>query len=303
MAPIHPELLNGDLPLTRDETAAYMDFHARRNARNAERSRALGVQTSPSPVWGWRTDSGASPARILLDAFFRRLAHDLAPRFAGRRVTIVDIGCGSGGRIATFGDAGFTGEFVGIDIVRSLRWPVQPVGGLRPSLVVGDVHALDVRRLPPIDLLISTTSLEHIRDVPGVIGRLRRRMTPGSVQVHFVPGEAALELYGKHGWRQYSPACLRGLFPRGVIYRFGGPFSSELHLRAIYQPSLRGRPLWCHSMPRMYALLRSAALGADRLLGCPRPSMYAVVQEEPDGGDLAGEPGIMHEAGELRRAG
>lgn len=272
-----PAELNGDLPLSRELNAAYMAYHADRNAGNARHSLESGVLTRNSPVWGVSSVSGCSPARALLDAFYTRFARQVAPAFRGRPVTIVDLGAGGGARLRTFAQVGLRGDYIGIDIARNPKWPKDAVNGLRPSLIVADLHTFDECSLPPIDLLISTTALEHLRDDEGIIRRFTRRLAPGGVQAHFVPGEAALDLYGKHGWRQYSPGCLRRMFPDGTIYRFGGRFSNELHLRAIFEPSCRGRRLMGELHPRLYRLMRSGALVLDRVLGCPSPSMYAVV--------------------------
>lgn len=273
----HPSTLNGDLPLTPDQVRAYMTYHADRNATNAVASIAAGVVTIPSPVWGTTTAGGASPARTMLDAFYDWFARRAVAGFADRPVTIVDLGCGGGARLGTFARAGFRGDYIGIDIARSPKWTADPINGLHPSLIVADLHAFDERTLPPIDILISTTALEHVKDDAGIIRRFTSRLAPGGVQAHFVPAEAALDLYGKHGWRQYSPICLRHLFPDATIYRFGGVFSNELHARAIFEPSLRGRPFMSARHPRLYAIARAAALMLDRITGCARPSMYAAV--------------------------
>lgn len=272
-----PSTLNGDLPLTPDQVRAYMAYHAERNAANAAASIAAGIETIPSPVWGITTAGGASPARAMLDSFYDWFARRVAGGFAGRPVTIVDLGCGGGARLGTFAQTGFRGDYIGIDIARSPKWPKSPINGLRPSLIVADLHAFDERSLPPIDILISTTALEHVRDDAGIVRRFTARLAPGGVQAHFVPAEAALGLYGKHGWRQYSPICLRHLFPDATIYRFGGVFSNELHTRAIFEPSQRARPFMSARHPRLYGVARAAALTLDRFTGCARPSMYAAV--------------------------
>ena len=282
MNPCDPATLNGDLPLTRAQDAAYVNYHTRRNAANRTRSLDMGILSSRSPVWGWSLSGGSSPARAILDAYFWWAAAELRPAFDDRRVTIVDLGCGNGGRIGAFAAAGFQGEFIGLDIAASPKWPTRALAGLQPRLILGDLHRFDPAELPPIDLLISTTSLEHLRDDAGIVRKFEARLAPGSAQVHFVPAEASLDLYGKHGWRQYSPACVRALFPSAEIHRFGGPFSNELHLQTIRGPYLRGEPMLGQSRPRLYAVARSVALVLDRLLGCPRPSMYAAFVR-PDG--------------------
>lgn len=278
--------LNGDLPLSREETAAYLGHHAERNRGLAAASREAGVRTRPAPVWGTALHGGSSPARAMLDAFFEWFASRTANRFAGRPVTIVDLGCGGGVGIKPLAQSGFAGEYIGLDAARSARWSDARIGGLQPRLMLADVHEFDERLLPPIDVLISATALEHFRDDAEVIRRFSCRLARGGVQAHFVPGEAALDLYGKHGWRQYSPVCLRRLFPDATIYRFGGVFSNAIHRWAITDPSSRGRPLLGQRHPTAYAWLRAGSLALDRATGCRAPSMYGVVTK-PTCGDGA----------------
>lgn len=295
MEPTHPSELNGDLNLTPTQTRAYIAYHTERNARNLAASEAAGIVTRPSPVWGLSLEGGASPSRALLNAFYDWLARGLAPRMARRPVTVVDLGCGGGARLRTFADAGFAGDFIGIDIARHPNWPASPIGGLRPAFIRADLHCFDERTLPPIDILISTTALEHLRDDEGIVRRFTRRLAPGGVQAHFVPSAEGLNLYGKHGWRSYTPICLRRMLPDATIYRFGGVFSNALHVHAIYEPSRRGEAFLSATRPRAYAWLRAASLLLDRAMGCPRPSMYAAVtpprDTEPAPGGLGSRVG------------
>lgn len=273
--PSGPAGINGDRALSAAERRAYMEHHAGRNAALAGTS--AGIPTLPACWSGVKGAPGSTPARVAMLQFFDWASAALAPRFAGRAVTIVDIGCGTGRQLDPFIAHGYRGLYVGIDVARHPKWADGAGGAFERRLVVADVNALDPAVLPPIDLLISATALEHIRDDTGAVRRLASRLAPGGVQVHFVPGEAALPLYGPHGWRQYSPACLSAMFPGAEIYRFGGVFTNWLHLRWV-TPATEGRGTLKERWTRSYGVLRGLASGLDRLAGNRPASMYGVIQ-------------------------
>lgn len=270
-----PQALNGDLPLTSEQARAYMAYHAARNRSNARRSRELRIRTTPIPLPRSHAPDSASPARVMVSAFFRFAAARLRTFYTDPQVTILDIGCGAGNAVLPFLEsAGFQGRYIGLDIAAHRHWPRHASNAFTRELIVDDVHTLDTRRLPRIDLLTSSTALEHIRDDAGCLARLAPSLTPHSAQLHYVPGEGALPLYGPHGWRQYSPVCLRALFPRGELFRAGGACSSWLHAHAI--PS-NGSPGMRERRPSFYRLLRNGSLLTDRLTGNTPPTMYGVL--------------------------
>lgn len=271
-----PAAINGDRPLSSPEYRAYMQFHRERNASNAARSAREGVMTQPgpapaefNPIW--------SPARHDAAAFFSWIGRILSERFGSTQITIVDLGCGAGFIAPHLSAAGLAGDYIGIDIVQRKNWSDQPIGFLRPSLIVGDIATIDLDRIPRADVLVSATALEHIEDDRGAVERLRSRLAPHGIQAHFVPGEAALELYGPHGWRQYSPRCLRDIFPTGDIFRFGGAGTNRLHASLITHPTTRGRKDGRSRHPTLYANAWRQARAIDASLDWNPASMYAVL--------------------------
>jgi len=271
----NPAEINGDLKLTAQQLRAYLRYHEDRNQRNSERSRELGIMTKPIPLPKTRAPAAASPARVMVSAFFALAAERLRPLFAGRSVTMLDLGCGAGGAVLPFFEAvGLKGRYIGLDIARHRSWDANTSASFSRELIVADVHNFDAATLPPIDLLVSSTALEHIRDDRDSVQRIAARLAPGGAQVHYVPGEAALPFYGPHGWRQYSAACLREIFPEGDIYRAGGWCSSALHLRTV---TTGGDDAWRFRHPAMYQALRRLSLVADRVLGNTPATMYGVI--------------------------
>lgn len=272
-----PECLNGDRPLTAEERAAYMAHHRARNAVNSAASRTASVRTLPAPASRAAADPGSTPARVATLRFFEWAAQHLAPSFSGRDVTIVDPGCGTGRQLAHFERAGFRGTYIGIEISRHAAWKDGPTSRFRRELRVADIHSFDPSVLPPIDLLVSSTALEHLRDDARSLALLRSRLAPGGAEIHVVPGEASLDVYGPHGWRQYSPACLARLFPNADIFRLDGPSSRAIQRHATSPAWEPSRPSLAKRRPRVYRAIRDAALGLDRLLGNPKPTMYGVL--------------------------
>lgn len=268
--------------MTVDQQRAYYDYHTQRNLSNARASGDEGVVVHPLPMCGFGGCPQLSPSRVCVAAFFRMAARSLYKELGQREVCILDIGCGSGFYAQVFEDAGFCGRYIGLDRQRHQNWTDRRDTPLTRELVIADVHAFDEGSLPLLDIIISSTALEHILDDLGTLERVRTRLRPGGGEAHFVPAEGALRLYGPHGWRQYSPRCMRRLFPHGNLYRLGGPVSSWLHYRVFTIPVIQGKKSAWDKLPKwLYGAFRSVALQVDQLIatGHPgrSPTMYAAL--------------------------
>ncbi len=272
-----PELINGDDRLTPHQRDAYMAFHRARNATNSAASRSARIRTLPAPASSAHADPGSTPARVATLRFFEWAARHLAPAFAGRDVTIVDLGCGTGRQLVHFESAGFRGTYIGIEISRHSAWKDGPTPRFRRELRVADAHTFNPATLPPFDLLISSTALEHLRDDAHALGLLRSRMSADGAEIHVVPGEASLDVYGPHGWRQYSPACLSRLFPGADLFRLDGPLSRLVQRLATSPAWDPARSSLARRRPSVYRFLRDAAITLDRAIDNPRPTMYGIL--------------------------
>jgi SAM-dependent methyltransferase len=277
--------LNGDRKLSPAETARYIRENAERNTRNQAASTSIAtlppLATHLSPIV-----PANSPSRHDVETFFRSAAHRLAAHLARREhkrpPIIIDLGCGAGLLSRFLADASIEGHYIGIDIARHRAWSdghlETPAGrALTRSLIVGDIAKLDLTRLPPVDAILSSTSLEHIEDDLGAVRKLQSLCTPNHFEAHLVPAEEALALYGPHGWRQYSPLCLRRLFPSGNIHRYGGPAGNRLHRAVITDRLAAGKKDARLVHPHLYARAVECARTLDLHAGNPSPSMYGVI--------------------------
>jgi SAM-dependent methyltransferase len=273
-------LLNGDRPLSPSQAQAYVAFHRERNAQNTARSVLEGIHVLPGPIANPDhviVSREFSPARTDAFVFFAWAAQRIATRFAvgadpltrmgTRPLTILDLGCGSGFLAPILAHAGLCGRYIGLDIKRHAKWKdghCPESSELRRELIVADIATFNPRELPQLDVIVSCTSLEHIEDDAGAVTKLASRLAPWGVQAHAVPGELSLPLYGPHGWRQYSPACVHALVPGAEIYRYGGANALRVHTSCITQRLARGKPDARLAHPLMYerAVTKARALDA-----------------------------------------
>lgn len=221
----------------------------------------------------WR----GSPSRLVSDAVLRS---ELPALFAGRPISIVDVGCGSGGARRHFADAGLTGTYLGIDIEdRFDRAAVFP--NLESRFVQGDAHVV---ALPPADLVFSFSALEHIPRDNALIDRLRATLRPGGAQVHVVPGGWAILPYLWHGWRHYHRRAIaeRFILSRTRVIGIGGPAALVLHTMTIAIPEILLRRNLRSRMPGLYGRLVALSLRIDGAIPF-MPTNYVVIER-------AGEP-------------
>lgn len=271
-----PSRLNGDVGLTSDEREAYLHFHRERNAQLAHRSRVERVRTHPMPCAVIEECSGSSPSRVAMDSFVRWFGRRVLERAGRSRIRVLDLGCGSGYARELLADAGLGGEYIGLDHAEHARFASCDCAAFAPRLIVGDVHGLDPLDVGAVDLLISMTALEHFADDAQALERARRVLAPGAGELHIVPAEKGLDLWGPHGWRQYSPCCMRRLYPGAEIYRIGGRFSALVHESMISHARSPQRERR-QRFPGVYRLLRACSHHLDRWTGNRPASLYAAV--------------------------
>lgn len=271
-----PSRLNGDVGLTSDDREAYLHFHRERNAQLAHQSRVERVRTFPMPCRVVEECSESSPSRVAMDSFVRWFGRHVQERADKPAIRVLDIGCGSGYVRGLLADAGLRGEYIGLDHAEHARFASFDCAAFAPRLIIGDVHAIDPLDVGSIDLLVSMTALEHFEDDERALERVRRVLAPGAGELHIVPGEKGLDLWGPHGWRQYSPRCMSRLFPSAEVYRIGGRFSAMVHecmITHAERPQRERR----QRFPGVYRTLRACSHHLDGWTGNRPASLYAAV--------------------------
>jgi hypothetical protein len=96
-----------------------------------------------------------------------------------------------------------------------------------------------------------------------------------------MPGEAALPLYGPHGFRQCSPWCLSRLFPGAEVIRYGGVACAAVHRECI-TPATRHVTCRRDEDVATYRRCRDEAIEADERAGNLAALMYGVVSMPPN---------------------
>ena len=221
---------------------------------------------APLAMRAWRPPPGIaldvySPSRCLTEAFIGRQL----PSLLGRgEISVLDIGCGSGRASALLAGAGYRGRYTGVDVENRFaaeRWAGK---GFETRFIQGDAH--DAVEEGPYDLILSISALEHIHDDARLIAGFDGMLTPGGMQVHFLPAPAGLLVYLWHGYRQYGARAIAERF--GVqgteVYRLGGLASFLLHLIVITGPEIFFSLSPRRRFPRWYAFKLALCLRLDQ---------------------------------------
>lgn len=258
----------GDGRMTLFDRLYYMVLNCSRNI-DMHRSaiRAVNFCESRQP----RTSGLVSPSRSLTEAFLYRKLPDLLPR---GNIRVLDVGCGAGGLVRLLAELGYTGTYVGIDIVDGFDRGEQE--GFDKHFLSIDAHRYQPDE--PFDLVISISALEHIPDDNLLIDRLCGFLAPGGLQLHFVPSGWALPTYLWHGFRQYTRSSLEQRFgaERTLVYSLGGAASFALHLLVITGWEIFVRVSLRKRFSGIYTRLLDRCLRADRRVPA-FGTFYAVV--------------------------
>ncbi|MCL4236560.1 MAG: methyltransferase domain-containing protein, partial [Deltaproteobacteria bacterium] len=107
-------------------------------------------------------------------------------------------------------DAGVRGNYMGVDI-SDQTWEVEHV----PDDFVRSFTKIDAHRLSTLggeyDFAISLTAYEHFEDDGLVTRELAAVLAPGGRALIVVPATWSYPLYGRHGFRRYTPRDIREL--------------------------------------------------------------------------------------------
>ncbi len=274
--------INGDMSLGTADRVRYLAGNLTRNLRGAFAPTTIRYWRHPDGLLGKTALGSASPGRLLSEAFIQ---HELPRLVAPRSLRVLDIGCGSGRMAKLLAEAGYSGDYLGIDPqdrFRAQEWTEASRFELR--FLQGDAPAV----LPgsSFDFIVSLSALEHIPDDARLIRCLNKLLAPGGLQIHFVPSTWGLFVYLWHGYRQYGAAAIAKRFDRNstTVYKLGGLGSFLVHWSFITLPEHLLRASFRSKWPRAYDRLLRAGLSLDRaapFMG----SIYAILQPAGPGFD------------------
>lgn len=178
-------------------------------------------------------DGKSSPSRKYLDQFLRS---ELLNIIHIKNISLLDIGCGSGYIRRILSDAGFTGEYVGVDLYKHDNFETFDSDSFESTLIESKIEDLNFSK--KFDFIMSITALEHIENDVLTVLKCGYLLGNKGIQMHVVPSSWSKLLYLRHGYRQYDLKRIKQLFGDKIskVYKLGGLFSFLLHIIFITIP-------------------------------------------------------------------
>lgn len=220
------------------------------------------------------TSPFASPGRALTTAFIEK---KLLQFVSAGKISVLDVGCGSGALCNRLSSLGYFGDYVGCDI--NNNFSKMDVQSFNRKFYKMDIHKFNTRKIK-YDLIISISALEHIPDDKKIISKFPSMLKNSGKEVHFVPTGWGLFIYLLHGYRQYTLRKIAEKFGIKDIIAIplGGFFSFLLHFLFITVAEILLKINLRRKMPRTYEFLLDSSLSLDRFLPI-LPSMYVVIRD------------------------
>ncbi|MBI5793782.1 hypothetical protein HZA87_01705, partial [Candidatus Uhrbacteria bacterium] len=229
-------------------------------------------------------DERSSPSRILSNLFWRDLPWQRIFEELGE-LSILDTGCGSG----SYGDYvnecsnGKVKQYIGLDVYEHPSWN-------SPHTLNKRFHLFDGKSITPFipdngNFFMSQSAIEHFandrhyfEEIASFIQSHPRSM----LQVHLFPSVACMKLYGRHGYRQYTPrkvSKITRLFPASESFLFGlgGPACNRVHSDYITEPLVREGLDYRKTKPEEYQQKVLEAIQIDKNIAPTDPSFWALV--------------------------
>lgn len=288
---------NGDGPLRIDQRAAYLLYNAIDNRfpyRGLDPAIALADFRNDRARDRLSELSGTpSPSRAMSDLFWMHLPWAEMERELGP-LRIFDLGCGSGAYAVKFAkwSGSRVARYVGLDLQPHPHWTELAASHPSVEFRAGDVERLDEVIPADTNLIVSQSTIEHVRNDIVCFDRIRRwvrRVERPVIQIHLVPSAACLRLFLWHGYRQYTPRTLASIacqFTNSdrVIVRLGGAACNQLHWKFVTWPLLiRRTGDLREARPVEYRRALETAIARDMTRPQPSPAFYALlIHSNPD---------------------
>ncbi len=234
----------------------------------------------------------SSPSRKLSDLFWMTLPWEAVARELGP-IHMLDTGCGSGHYgprlIAWSGDR--IASYTGADMVRRSTWDGVTAGCARCRFVEADAGMLEIP--DGTTVIVSQSAIEHVENDLAYFARIREyvdRRARSLLQVHLVPSQACLRLYGPHGVRQYTPRTISKISrlfrpcSYAVLWRLGGRHCNQVHYDFITRPVRQGIGDVRNMRPDEYDATLREAVRLDMAQPQRDPAFYALaIHSHPNG--------------------
>ena len=172
---------------------------------------------------------------------------------------------------------GYIGEYLGVDIVEKFK--LGKVKNIQHSFMKINAEDFNLTK-KKFTLIISISTLEHIRNDRMVLKKTSPLLTKGGIEIHIVPSGWGLPIYLWHGYRQYSLSRIESLFDFKDIFvvKLGGMFSFFFHLFFITFFEMLLKVNLRKKIPSIYKFFLKISVFFDSFLPiCP--SAYVIVRE------------------------
>tara|TARA_S200000501_G_scaffold328071_1_gene327749 strand:+ start:1188 stop:2171 length:984 start_codon:yes stop_codon:yes gene_type:complete len=194
----------------------------------------------------WETSRKLStPSRFLGDLFWANQDWSSIQSELGGNISAVDIGCGAGAyleKLTRYGANFFS--YHGFDAFEQLNWKdLEKNYSFAKFIKAKSSEIKSIINLSQPNFFFSQSALEHINDDKQIIDSIAEYAKASGkrvIQIHLVPSEHCIWLYGPHGARIYTiPMLIKLIESREKksvvfeIHELGGEECYQLHKEFI----------------------------------------------------------------------
>lgn len=236
------------------------------------------------PNLGRDIETDGSPSRILSNLFWRELPWGQIVKEIGL-ISVLDTGCGSGsyGNYVNKCSQENVKSYVGLDVYQHPSWNSPQEISKRFQRFDGKSIASFIP--DDINFFMSQSAIEHFRHDQKYFQEIQQFIKHHPrpiIQVHLLPSVACMKLYGRHGYRQYTPRTVSNitrLFPDAqcLLFGLGGPSCNRVHESYITRPLATEGADYRETKPDEYKQKILEAIQLDRGAAPMDPSFWALV--------------------------
>jgi len=238
------------------------------------------------PLSSWKdTEHLVSPSRVLSNLFWQELPWDQIIQVLGN-INVFDTGCGSGAysqKLADFSQNRIK-SYKGVDVYEHTNWKNIS----EPQRTFETFSGKHITPLIPTEtnFFMSQSAIEHFPNDKRFFSEinefiLKHRDRP-IMQVHLFPSVACMRLYGRHGYRQYTPRSISRiseLFSDSTrtLFGLGGPACTDVHQTFIANPNFHEGIDYRKTKPEEYIKKLQEAILSDKYSFPHDPSFWALI--------------------------